>query len=562
MDAVAGDRIGGRYVVRRAIGRGGMGTVWLCRDEVLGRDVAVKQIGALPGESESETRRAMREARSAAALNHANAVAVYDVVDHDGTPWLVMEYVDGETLADAVRREGRLDPRDVARIGSQLAAALVRAHDRRIVHRDIKPGNVLIDGAGTPKISDFGIARGYGDDQLTQTGFLTGTPGYLSPELARGDDPGPASDVWALGATLYQAVEGRAPYEPRPNPIALLQAIASESPRAMVHAGPLAGSIAAMMASPDRRWDMATAAEQLGRVARGEAAVLPAGVEEPPAPVSSGEAAGVGPAAAMSARDGSVASVGSSVRSSAPPATDDADGAGGVDRPGEPTASWATPAEGRHRRRRSRIALLLTGLLLVLLLGGGYWLSQRGDAGATPGAGGAGGAGTSTSPPRSSSASTSTSTSSTTSSSTTSSSTTSTSTTSTRSSSSTSSSPTASSSPSSTPSSTTSPPPTDAQLAGFLRDYFARVTQAPSDTWTLLTPRMQAAAGGRDGYLAFWSGIASVRTSNVEADASAGSAVLTLTYTRDDGSTSIERHRIDVVRSGDGFLIDGESNLG
>ncbi len=261
--------IAGRYQVLRAIGRGGMGTVWLCRDEVLGREVAVKQIGALPGESATETKRAMREARSAAALNHPNAVAVYDVVTHEGRPWLVMEYVEGQTLADEIARDGMLSPQRVADIGSQLAYALARAHERLIVHRDIKPGNVLIDKAGRPKISDFGIARGHGDEKLTQIGFITGTPGFLSPELARGADPASASDVWALGATLYAAVEGQQPYEPRSNPIALLRAIATERPRPMTHAGALAPAIEAMMdADPALRWDMATSARRLGGIAR------------------------------------------------------------------------------------------------------------------------------------------------------------------------------------------------------------------------------------------------------------------------------------------------------
>jgi Protein kinase domain len=267
--------IAGRYQVLRAIGRGGMGTVWLCRDEVLGREVAAKQIGALPGESATQTKRAMREARSAAALNHPNAVAVYDVVDHDGRPWLIMEYVEGQTLADEISRDGRLSPERVADIGAQLAGALARAHERGIVHRDIKPGNVLIDQAGRPKISDFGIARGHGDEQLTQVGFITGTPGYLSPELARGGDPLPSSDVWALGATLYTAVEGQAPYEPRSNPLALLRAIAAERPRAMTHAGALAPAIDAMMdEDPACRWDMATSSKRLGAMAR-TAAVMP-----------------------------------------------------------------------------------------------------------------------------------------------------------------------------------------------------------------------------------------------------------------------------------------------
>ncbi len=268
--------IAGRYQMVRAIGHGGMGTVWLCRDEVLGRDVAVKQIGALPGESATETKRAMREARSAAALNHPNAVAIYDVVKHDGRPWLVMEYVEGQTLADEISRDGQISPRRVADIGSQLAGALARAHERRIVHRDIKPGNVLIDRAGRPKISDFGIARRHGDDQLTQVGFITGTPGYLSPELARGGDPHSASDVWALGATLYAAVEGQSPYQPQSNPIAMLRAIATERPRPMTHAGALVPAINAMMhEDPALRWDMATSARRLGGIAADTTAVMP-----------------------------------------------------------------------------------------------------------------------------------------------------------------------------------------------------------------------------------------------------------------------------------------------
>ena len=270
-------RIAGRYLVLRAIGRGGMGVVWLCRDEVLGREVAVKQIGGLPGEPEVETMRAMREARSAAALNHPNVVAVYDVVNHDGRPWLVMEYVDGQTLAEILAVEGRLPPQQVAGIGALLADALDRAHERGIVHRDVKPGNVLVDRSGRPKVSDFGIARGHGDDQLTQTGFVSGTPGYLSPELARGGDPDPASDVWALGATLYVAVEGQAPYESRSNPLALLREIATEPPRPMQHAGALAPAIAAMMdQDPARRWDMATAARRLGEISRGDTSLLEA----------------------------------------------------------------------------------------------------------------------------------------------------------------------------------------------------------------------------------------------------------------------------------------------
>ena len=263
--------IGGRYETVRPIGRGGMGTVWLAHDTVLGREVAVKRIGHFPGESAGETRRAMREARAAAALNHPNVVAVYDVVEHVGSPWLVMEYVAGPTLATAVGSRGPMTPTGAADLGAQLAGALAAAHRAGIVHRDIKPANVLI-GGGRPKIGDFGIARAGKDDHLTQTGLVTGTPSYMAPEVAVGGVHGEAADVWALGATLYFAVEGVDAHPTQGNALATLQHVAANAPRRPERAGPLEPILADLLSrDPARRGTMAQALQRLEIVAAGGA---------------------------------------------------------------------------------------------------------------------------------------------------------------------------------------------------------------------------------------------------------------------------------------------------
>src|SRR6476620_4042478 len=244
------DVIGGRYRVGRAIGQGGMGTVWLCRDETLQRDVAVKQVGLLPGQSVTDSARALREARSSAALSHRNVVTVFDVVEEHDAIWLVMEHVPSRSLSEIIKQAGPLDP-------AEVADGLAAAHAAGTMHRDVKPGNVLIREDGVAKISDFGIARNTADPALTQSGFLTGTPSYFSPELARGAAPSPASDVWALGATLYAAVEGRSPYKAQTNPVAVLHEIASQQPSAPRRADFLEPVLLRMMdRDPGSRWSM------------------------------------------------------------------------------------------------------------------------------------------------------------------------------------------------------------------------------------------------------------------------------------------------------------------
>ena len=259
--------IAGRYTVERAVGHGGMGTVWLCRDEVLGRQVAVKQVGNMPGETTSDVNRALREARSSAALNHRNVVSIYDAVEDGDHNWLVMEYVPSRTLAEILVEEGQISPERATWIGLQAADGLAAAHARGTMHRDVKPGNILVTDDDHVKITDFGISRTHGDTQLTSTGLITGTPVYFSPEIARGEEPGLPADVWALGATLYAAVEGRPPYTDQPNAIALLATISTQSAPLPRQAGVLTEAINRMMdRDPAARWTMDDAAHVLRRL--------------------------------------------------------------------------------------------------------------------------------------------------------------------------------------------------------------------------------------------------------------------------------------------------------
>lgn len=262
--------VAGRYRLDRQVGTGAMGVVWRAHDERLDRMVALKELLMQPGlpEAEAETARAraMREGRIAARLQHPHAICVYDVALDHGTgpgdevvPWLVMEYLPSRSLATVLADQGPLPPHEVARIGAQVAAALAAAHHAGIVHRDVKPGNVLIGEDGTVKITDFGISRASWDATVTSTGVLAGTPAYFAPEIARGDPPGPASDVFSLGSMLYVAVEGEPPFGLDDNTLALLRVVAEGRVRPPRRAGPLStvlmqllsGEPAARPAMPD-----------------------------------------------------------------------------------------------------------------------------------------------------------------------------------------------------------------------------------------------------------------------------------------------------------------------
>ncbi len=249
--------IAGRYSLDREIGRGGMGAVWLGRDEVLGRQVAIKRIGMAPGGSSPDLLRAEREARLAARLNHPHVVAVFDLVTEDDAQWLVMEYVEGSTLAELVRKHGALPHSQAAQVLAQVAEALAAAHDAGIVHRDVKPSNILVTPGGQVKLSDFGIARAEADASLTQTGLVTGSPAYISPEVASGRQATDLSDVWSLGATLFHALAGAPPYDLGDNVIGGLYRIVHEDPPRLDDAGWLAPVLeSCMTVDPGGRWSM------------------------------------------------------------------------------------------------------------------------------------------------------------------------------------------------------------------------------------------------------------------------------------------------------------------
>jgi hypothetical protein len=260
-----GRLVAGRYRLRGRVGSGAMGVVWQAMDEHLGRVVALKQLVVPEGGDPVEAvGRAAREGRIAARLQHPNAVTVHDVVEDDGRPVLVMEYLPARTLADRIAEHGALPAEHVMRVGAQIAGALAAAHAAGIVHRDVKPGNVLLTDDGTAKITDFGIARAVGDVTVTRTGLLAGTPAYLSPEVARGGEPGPTADVFSLGSTLYAAVEGRPPFGDGDNAIALLHAVAAGRYAPPAQAGPLTDVLAEMLRTdPAARPTMAQTADLL-----------------------------------------------------------------------------------------------------------------------------------------------------------------------------------------------------------------------------------------------------------------------------------------------------------
>jgi serine/threonine protein kinase len=243
--------VAGRYRLRGLLGQGAMGMVWEAYDEHLHRRVAVKQVKLAQGIPEREAdelrERALREARAIAVVSHPNVITLHDVVREDGEPFVVMEYIPAASLAQVLRANGPLDPIQAAVVADAIAAGLQAAHEAGITHRDVKPGNVLVAHDGRVKLTDFGIARNVAEHTLTRTGIMLGSPAYIAPEIASGGEVTPRSDLWGLGATLFAAVEGHAPYDPDGDALDVVtEVVHGKIPQPTID-GPLRDVITALM---------------------------------------------------------------------------------------------------------------------------------------------------------------------------------------------------------------------------------------------------------------------------------------------------------------------------
>ena len=513
-----------------------MGVVWRAIDVRLERSVAVKQILAQPGLSEAERdnmrQRAMREAKNAARFQHPNAIVVFDIAEHGGDPCLVMEYLEGRSLSALLAEQPTLPLAQVARIGEQVASALVAAHRAGIVHRDVKPGNILIDNNGTTKITDFGISRAAGDMALTQTGLIGGTPAYLAPELARGSDPVPSSDVFALGATLYQALEGTTPYGDTTNQLALLYAAANGQINPPRQAGAATALLMSLLRNePSERPTMAEARDRLAALARseptppgtmvspplfnsGHAGRRPAGVADTPGRGTPGGSRPpwqrVAPPAALASPPTATSTAGYVPPRMAPPPPQS--------RPTPAQRPTPVPASAKPDMKRKAVlfaslgaAVVVVAVIVFLALNS----SSGGNNTGTP---------ASRAPGTSSSAGAS------------------------------------KSPPSSAVSAGLGKTPTDAPVSNFsaagqrVVDFFA----TPSQSWNLLTPAAQGVYGSEPAFQAYWKEhpLTNIRDAKAEKGTTNLDGSLDISLTLDATRPSFR-----VISSGGQLLIDADTHL-
>lgn len=491
--------IAGRYELLREIGRGGMGAVWLGNDVLLRREVALKRVGTFPGADGAHMERVRREARVAAMLNHRHVVTVFDLVDTGDEHWLVMEYVPSRNLGELIKEQGQLTPDETARLIGQAAAALAEAHRVGIVHRDIKPGNMLVTAEGQLKLGDFGIARSGSDPSLTQTGLVTGSPAYLAPEVAVGQGATAASDVWSLGATIFHAVAGHPPYDTGENVLGTLYRVVNEEPPRTDRAGWLAPLLAATMhRDPAGRWSAAQVAAFLehGPDQSQAGAVIVGTPVAGPDPQSTQIAGAARPAAAA-----------------APAATS------GDRQPGRQSGEQSSRRRGNRNSpggmRSAWPAVLAVLLVIGILAVGAWWLNRHDDSPADNTAGDQ--------------------------------------------SSSEASSPSQSSSEPSPSSSEPADEPTAEGMSDFVRSYLANVTSDPSSTWQQLTPEFQAKSKNFGTYQRFWGTIADAVVSDVKADPESLEVSYHVEYTMQDGTRRPDDVRLKLVYDQGDYLIADES---
>ncbi|MET9414505.1 serine/threonine-protein kinase [Streptomyces klenkii] len=378
-----GRLVAGRYRLAERIGRGGMGTVWRAQDELLDRQVALKQLHVSPYLDDDELatlyERTRREARSAARITHPNVVVVHDVVDDQGLPCIVMEYVPSRTLGD-VLKHGTVTPEEAARIGRGMIAALRAAHAAGVLHRDVKPGNVLLGDDGRVVLTDFGIAQSTGTSTLTKTGEMVGSIDYIAPERVKGAKPGPASDLWALGATLYQALEGRPPFR-KDTAVETAYAIAMDPLEPPRNAGELTRLIETLLAKDPAVRPPADLAEQILRepAAEADTAHLSAPGPRPAAPVAAAwderPDRGTTTVTAATARTTRTAAA-ASAAPAAPAASTELTAPAKAAAPAPAPPAPAAPAKTAGRSRRP---VLWSALALVTVAGvaaGAFFLTQ------------------------------------------------------------------------------------------------------------------------------------------------------------------------------------------
>ena len=524
--------IAGRYRLVKVIAAGGMGVVWEAWDERLQRAVAVKQLHA-----EEAKDRAMREARITARLHHPHAVPVFDAVEHDGQPCLIMQLLPSTPLSTVIHDSGPLPLGRVATIGSEVASALTAAHALGIVHRDVKPGNILMTPDGGAHISDFGISHAMGDAALTRTGMIHGTPAYLAPEVARGEDASFPADVFSLGSTLYAALEGSPPFGSDGNSLALLHKVAAANVSPPTRAGSLTPFLLEMLASePDDRPSMEAVAVTLAALRTDDGAVE-VHTTAPMAAVASSSP----PEREPDLLDDLLPQE-EVVRDEAPdpvrqPAAAPAPARTSAPRPDPVPGPRPGPpqdvSEGERRRRLSPL-LLVVAALVVAGLAWALVSLLNDDEGRDPSSADSG-ATTQTTPKSPSPTPSATPTTPTPSATPTTASPSVTPT----------SSPTAASP---TPSAT--PPNSSARLSTAITTYYGLLPDDTDSAWPLLTAGYQRSpSGGRQGYERFWAPVRDVTVSNVRATPP-DRVTATITYVYDDGRKAVESTRYRFVEEG------------